>query len=179
MSLRVTENQYMTARDLNKSISEKFNQLENKQEADKSFLAESILADADKLARIVSRINVNDFLSSYCKEDLAKLKQNIELFKETAFYMKRTVNSMLAFDKVRPAISGYMKHVDWYVLGRTDKEAAETLSRFLTSEDNYEQYKSINSSIAKGTMRTRAFHNLFETLKFRIPKKSKLTLVDL
>ena len=169
----------MLARDLNKSISEKFNILENGKETDKTFLAMSILEEADKLSRCVSRINLNEFNVSYCDSDIAKIKTNIELFKETAFYMKRTVNSMVLFDKVRPALSGYIKHVAWYLIGRTESEAVEALGRFLTNENNYEQHKSVVGSIIKGTMRVRAFGNLFETVKFRVPKKTKLTLANI
>ena len=170
MSARSTEQNYKIAKNLYQDISDDFYEIENNSEQDDDYLIDQTLDDVKRLNRHINRINMEDLESEYDQDVLEILDNNIDTFREASYYIERALMSMKLFDKIHPVLKEYMSKVEWNKIGNTQEEAEMKFGRFLTSEDNYQQYKTIIWNIVKGTMNKKQFVKLFDQISSRLAK---------
>jgi len=113
---------------------------------------------------------MEDLESEYDQDVLEILDNNIDTFREASYFIERALMSMKLFDKIHPVLREYISTVNWKTIGDTQDEAEMKFGRFLTSEDNYQQYKTIIWNIVKGTMNKKQFAKLFDQIGSRLAK---------
>jgi hypothetical protein len=128
------------------------------------------LDDIKRLFRHINRVNVEDLEDNYDEKTIEVLDNNIDTFKEAAYFIERALMSMKLFDKVHPVLDEYIRKVDWNRIADNQDDAIMKFGRFLTNENNYESYRTIISNIVKGTMNKKAFAKLFDQVSQRILK---------
>ena len=170
MSLASSEQNYKTAKGLYQDISDDFYEIENNSEQDDEYLIDQTLEDVKRLNRHINRINMEDLESEYDQEVLEILDNNIDTFREASYFIERALMSMKLFDKIHPVLREYISKVKWDTIANTQDEAEMKFGRFLTSEDNYQQYKTIIWNIVKGTMNKKQFAKLFDQIGSRLAK---------
>ena len=170
MSVASSEQNYKIAKGLYQDISDDFYEIENNREQDDEYLIDQTLEDIKRLNRHINRINMEDLESEYDQEVLDVLDNNIDTFREASYYIERALMSMKLFDKIHPVLKEYMSQVKWESIGDTQDEAEMKFGRFLTSEANYQQYKTIIWNIVKGTMNKKQFAKLFDQISSRLAK---------
>jgi len=176
MSLSSSEQNYKTAKGLYQDISDDFYEIENNSESDDEYLIDQTLEDIKKLNRYINRINMEDLEEEYDEDVVDTLSNNIDTFREASYYIERGLMSMKLFDKIHPVLKEYMSKVEWKTIADDQDDAEMKFGRFLTSEDNYQQYKTIIWNIIKGTMNKKQFAKLFDQIGSRIAKpKTKTT----
>ena len=143
MSLASSEQNYKTAKGLYQDISDDFYEIENNSEQDDEYLIDQTLEDVKRLNRHINRINMEDLESEYDQEVLEILDNNIDTFREASYFIERALMSMKLFDKIHPVLREYISKVKWDTIANTQDEAEMKFGRFLTSEDNYQQYRTI------------------------------------
>lgn len=170
MSVISSEENYKSAKKLYQTISENFYSIENKDVDDEDFLMNQTLDYTKQLNKLVSKINLDELSDKYNVETMDAIESNIETFKESSYYIERSISSMLLFNKLNPILGPYMKRVNWNMIGISEEDAAKKFGAFLTNENNYLDYKSIINSIIKGTIPARSFKKLFDSIASRLPK---------
>jgi len=170
MSVASSEQNYKIAKGLYQDISDDFYEIENNKDHDDEYLIDQTLDDIKRLNRHINRINMEDLESEYDEEVLDVLDNNIDTFREASYYIERALMSMKLFDKIHPVMKEYMSKVEWKSIGDTQEEAEMKFGRFLTSEDNYQQYRTIIWNIVKGTMNKKQFAKLFNQISPRLSK---------
>ena len=170
MSVASSEQNYKIAKGLYQDISDDFYEIENNSEQDDEYLIDQTLEDIKRLNRHINRINMEDLESEYDPDVLDVLDNNIDTFREASYFIERALMSMKLFDKIHPVLREYMSKVNWNTIGNTQEEAEMKFGRFLTSEDNYQQYKTITWNIIKGTMNKKQFAKLFDQIGSRLAK---------
>ena len=170
MSVASSEQNYKIAKGLYQDITDDFYEIENNSEQDDDYLIDQTLDDVKRLNRHINRINMEDLESEYDQDVLEILDNNIDTFREASYYIERALMSMKLFDKIHPVLKEYMSKVEWNKIGNTQEEAEMKFGRFLTSEDNYQQYKTIIWNIVKGTMNKKQFVKLFDQISSRLAK---------
>ena len=170
MSVASSEQNYKIAKGLYQDISDDFYEIENNSEQDDEYLIDQTLEDIKRLNRHINRINMEDLESEYDQDVLEILDNNIDTFREASYFIERALMSMKLFDKIHPVLREYISTVNWKTIGDTQDEAEMKFGRFLTSEDNYQQYKTIIWNIVKGTMNKKQFAKLFDQIGSRLAK---------
>jgi len=174
MSVASSEHNYKSAKSLYQDISDDFYEIEKNSDNDDDYLIDQTLEDIKRLNRHINRIHIEELEEEYDDNVIQTLENNIDTFKEASYFIERALMSMKLFDKIHPVLDQYLKNVEWKLISDTLDGAVKKFGRFLTSEDNYQDYKTIVGNIVKGTMSKKAFQNLFNTISSRIGKpKSK------
>ena len=169
MSVASSENNYKIAKSLYQDISDDFYEIENNDGED-SYMIDQTLEDIKRLNRHINRIHIEELEDNYDTGVIEVLQNNIDTFKEASYYIERALMSMKLFDKIHPVLDKYMKGVMWKNIADTQEEAVMKFGRFLTSEKNYENYRTFISNIVKGTMNKRAFTKLYNSISNRLAK---------
>lgn len=175
MTLASTEHNYKIAKSLYNDISDDFYAIENDGKDD-DYMIDQTLEDIKKLNRHINRINLDDLEDGYDTDVLDILANNIDTFREASYFIERALMSAKLFDKIHPVLEQYLKKVDWHAIADDLDEAVKKFGRFLTNENNYEQYKTIIWNIVKGTMQKRSFANFFNTVKSRIGRSTPVAV---
>ena len=171
MSLSTTEHNYKIAKSLYQDISDDFYEIENnKNSEDDNFLIDQTLEDIKKLNRRVSRINIEDIEGEYDEKVVDTIKSNLDTFKESSYYIERALMSMKLFDKLHPVLNTYIKNVEWENIADSEEEATTKFGRYITSDNVYQDYKTIINNLIKGTMSPNSFKKLFNTVSSRLAK---------
>ena len=174
MSVSSSEQNYKIAKSLYQDISDDFYEIENNpDETDDSYLIDQTLDDIKRLNRHINRIQIEDLEDEYDEKIIQTLENNIDTFREASYYIERSLMSMKLFDKLHPVLNQYLKDVDWKSISDSQDAATKKFGRFLTSEDNFQDYKTIITNIIKGTMAKKSFKNLFNTISSRLAKPKK------
>lgn len=169
MSLKSSEDNYTLAKKIYQSISETFYTIENEDMADEDYLIDQTLEHIKHLNRIVTKISVDELAEEYSVETMDVIEGNIDVFKESSYYIERALSSMQLFNKLNPVLGPYMKRVEWNQIANSEQKAAKKFGAFLTNEDNYEDYKTIIKNIIQGSISANAFKKVFNTVADRIP----------
>jgi len=170
MSVATSEENYKLSKSLYQEISDDFYAIENENSGDDTFLIDQTLEKIKKLNRYINRINIDELEDIYDTGVIEILENNVDTFREASYYIERALMSMKLFDKIHPVLKQYLAKVDWNIIGNDINEAVLKLGRFLTHEDNYNDYRNIINNIVKGSMSKRVFSNLFNTISARIAK---------
>ena len=173
MSVRISEENYKMAKSLYLEVSDDFYEIENNDEKDDSYKINQILEKIKKLNRHISRINLDDLEDAYNSNTLDIISDNVGTSDEGSYFIERALVSMKLFDNLHPVLNQYMKKIDYGIIGKDLDDAVLKFGRFLTHEDNYEQYKSVANSILKGSMSEKLFAKYFKTISYRMPKRKR------
>ena len=171
MSIASSENNYKIAKALYQEISDDFYDVENNaSDEDDSYLIDTTLDNVKRLNRHINRINIEELEDQYDEKVIDIIDDNVDTFKEASYFIERALMSMKLFDKVHPVLDQYISKVRWQEIADDEQSAIKKLGRFLTSEDNYESYRTIINNIVKGTMKRKAFNDFFNSISNRIAK---------
>jgi hypothetical protein len=173
MSVARSEQNYKLAKTLFQDIKDDFYNIENSEHPDEGYMIDQTVEDIKKLNRHLGRIDTDILLDKYDFDIVDTVEKNIQVMKEGAYFMEKALMSMRLYDELRPIISNYMKDVDWNAIADTQEKAEQKFANFLTSKDNYDKYKTIVNNIVKGSMKKKAFNDLFDSLKSRLAKAKK------
>lgn len=173
MSIRISEENYKLAKSLYQEIGDEFYDIENNGETDDSYRVNQVLEKIKKLNRFISKVNLDELEDEYDADTLDIISDNLDTFDEGGYYIERALISMKLFDKLHPVLNQYMKKVDFDIIGKNLDDAVLKFGRFLTHEDNYEQYKTVTNSILKGSMSEKLFKRYFDTISSRMPKRKR------
>jgi hypothetical protein len=175
MSISRSEDNYKLAKSTFENIRDDFYSIENSKQADEGFMIDQTLEDVKVLNRYLGRVNTEELLDRYDFDTVDVIEKNVAHMKEATYFIERSLMSMKLYDKLHPVLDQYMKAVQWNVIADTQSEAIAKFGRFLTNEDNYANYKTIVTNIVKGTMKKKAFQDLFDSVSSRIAKPKKPT----
>ena len=171
MAGRKSEENYKLAKSLYYDISDNFYDLENKEIEDRDFLIDQTLEDIKKLKRYISRINIEE-LEDYVEINaMNNIKANIEHYKEAAYFIEKSLNTMQYYDAILDPLTDYIDDVSWQEVDDEKIEAKKKIARHLT--DNYAVYKNQINAIIRNSMADRAFYRLFNGIKSEIKKPKK------
>ncbi|HUW44228.1 MAG TPA: hypothetical protein VMW50_00380 [Dehalococcoidia bacterium] len=170
MSASRSEQNYKLAKSTFENIRDDFYEIENSKHADEGFMIDQTLEDLKVLNRYLGRINSDELLDSYDFDTVDTVEKNVSHMREASYFIERSIMSMKLYDKVHPVLDQYMKSVEWKGIADTEDEAISKFGRFLTNEDNYANYKTIILNIVKGTMKKKAFEDLFNSVSSRMAK---------
>lgn len=175
MSIARSERNYKEARSIYQDIRDDFYQIENSNHPDDGYMMDQTLADVKKVIGLLGRIDTDILLDKYDFDTVDVIEKNVDKMREGSHFIERSLMSMKMFDELRPIIAEYIKDVDWNKIADTQENAELKFTNYLTSKDNYNKYKTIVNNIIKGTMKKKAFAELFNSLSSRIskPKKEK------
>jgi len=175
MSIRSSVENYKIAKSIYFDVDDNFYEIENADSQDEEYIIDQTLDSIKKLNRHINRINLEELESEYDERTIETVKNNIDTFKEASYFIERSLISMKLFDKLHPVLSKYMEGVEWKKVDKNFDEANKKVGRFLTSEDNYQTYRTIITNIIRGSMNKKAFEKLFDSISSRILKPKKET----
>ncbi len=170
MSLKSSEHNYKIAKSLYNELSDNFYEIENNDGKDETYLMDVSLDLVKRLNRAINKINLSDLERDYDKKILDIIDNNVQSFKEGSYYIERSLESMLMFDKLKPLLGEYLDQVDWDNISDDKEDAVVKFGSFLTSPENLEQYKNINKRIISSMLSKKDFSRLFNRLESRIQK---------
>jgi len=172
--MTASEKNYKQAKQLYKKLSDDFYNIENNSSIDnKNYIINQTIQLAKKLNSISNRINLDELEKLYDKKIVDILERNINVFKEGAYYIKKTLNTILLFDKIKPALKKYIKNVDWHLIANSEEEAQRKIATFLTNENNLKLYKNQTEAIIRGTLSKKMFLSIYNNIISLLPKKKK------
>lgn len=175
MAIATTEKNYRLAKSLFKEVSEDFYDIENAEHPNEDYLIDKSLDNIKRLNSYLSRINTDDVLDNYSSKVYATIEKNVNFMKEGAYFMEKSLMSMKLYDELIPVLGKYMANVNWESISDSIENATSKFARYLTSRDNHDKYLNIITNIVRGTLKEKAFDNLFTSVYDRIkkPKKKK------
>lgn len=169
--MTTSERNYKQAKGIFSDISDDFYEIENNSETtNDSYLIDQTLEDIKRVNRHLNRVHIEELEDEYDPEVVDVLEKNIQHMREGSYYIERSLMSMKLFDKLQPVLDKYIGNADWENIADSKEDAITKFGRFLTSEDNYEMYRTIINNIVKGTMKQKQFSELFDKLKSRMSK---------
>lgn len=175
MSIARSERNYKEAKTIFQDVKDDFYQIENSEISDEGYMMDQTLADVKKVIGLLGRIDVDSLLDKYDFDTVDVIEKNVQKMREGSYFIEKSLMSMKLFDELRPLIGQYMKNVDWNSIANSQDGAETKFVNYLTSKDNYDKYKTIVNNIIKGTMKKKAFADLFDSIKNRIAKPKQKT----
>lgn len=170
MSIARSERNYKEAKTIFQDVRDDFYQIENSEVPDEGYLIDQSLIDVKKVISLLGRIDTDSLLDKYDFDTVDVIEKNIQKMREGSHFIEKSLMSMKLYDELRPVIDQYIKNVDWNKIANTQEEAETKFTNYLTSKDNYDKYKTIVNNIVKGTMKKKAFGELFNSVSNRIAK---------
>jgi len=169
--MTTSERNYKQAKGIFSDISDDFYQIENNPESsDDTYLIDQTLEDIKRVNRHLNRVHIEELEDEYDPEVIDVVEKNIQHMREGSYYMERALMSMKLFDKLQPVLDKYIDKVEWNSIADSREDAITKFGRFLTSEANYELYRTIVNNIVKGTMKQKQFSELFNNVSSRLAK---------
>lgn len=170
MSLARSERNYKEAKTIFLDVKDDFYQIENSEVPDEGYMIDQTLADVKKVIGLLGRIDTDALLDKYDFDTVDVIEKNVEKMREGSYFIEKSLMSMKMYDELRPLIGQYMKDVSWNVIADNQEDAETKFVNYLTSKENYDKYKTIVTNIVRGTMKKKAFADLFNSISGRIAK---------
>jgi len=127
---------------------------------------DKVLSDIHRLENLLNKISLQDLGEEYSKETVAKIKQNIDFYYESAIYIKKILLGRKYYDLIIYPIHGYIKRVYY---GQGDRnELSKKFAAMLTHRNNISTFFNQIKRIAVGTMSDNEFKKIYQANKHKM-----------